>query len=94
MSAVTTQAVARRWMHDLVCLSETCQGDDHAKRTQSRFAAHAVRTYKDGAPLAPVVHEHSCLGCGDPENHIARLGAVAEDLRQRLGLVANTRGAA
>lgn len=80
---MTKQAVARLWLHDLMCMSEGCEGEDHAKRTQSAFARDAVRAWKAGEALGPVIHQRVCLGCAVPDAHAFRLNGLGQQLVER-----------
>lgn len=71
---ITPQRVARLFAHDLVCMSD-CSGDsreDHARRTQARFATEAVRLLANREPaervalMARHLHDRLCIagkGC-------------------------------
>lgn len=79
----TPQAIARQWLHDLVCMSEGCDGLEHARRTQTSFARDAVAAWKAGDDLGPIIHRHTCLGCPVPLEHAFRLNDLGELLVKR-----------
>lgn len=76
-------SIARAFMHDLLCMSTHCQGDnDHARRTQHTFARAAVAA-EGREELGYVVHDAACpagRGCTWRIAHIARIGQHADRL--------------
>lgn len=80
----TPQAVARLFLHDLLCQSESCDADDHAHRTLTDFGRDAVRAWKAGDDLAPVIHAKTCLGCPSKLMHELRMQEFAELLERQL----------
>lgn len=82
---MTRAQIARDWMHARLCISDTCDGDSHARRTQQPFARDAVRAARAGHDLAPIIHHHTCLGCADRYTHVQHLRDAAVELAGRLG---------
>lgn len=89
---VTPQSIARGWIHDAMCMSDSCPlGDcDHARRTQSTFGRDAVRAWKAGDSLASVIHDRACPCLGrveaaDRPRHVAAFEKAAAELTALLG---------
>lgn len=73
-------SAAREILHDWICASEGCRGDnDHARRTQHE-AARQIADATDPAEIAAVVHDAWCMAayhggatCERREQHVAEI---------------------